>query len=326
VVAENHQHHRGILPQAVCQFCQAGGGVLDGAEVVVQNIIGALLLIGAVPIAVPVRQGIVGIGAVALVADGEVEIGDGGIPGTVEIQDVREEDVVHGKALVQSFIAILEEPIPVKAQVTVHVPAVVEVVVAGVAALGGIALLLEVPGAGIPPEIVQGGVAGEESPLRLDGASGKNIGNEIAGKALCLQGVILGIDLRGDARKPDPLQIVESLQLDADDVHLPVRRDVLRDIGGEDFPGSLFRIALRLFRKSLRDAVEEGIDESFGEEYLGGGPLGGVFVVPGFIVVNIPAGIHLRQGNGAEKAGDHGSVAVGSSTHGVGRWSDSGGF
>ena len=47
--------------------------------------------------------------------------------------------------------------------------------------------------------------------------------------------------------------------------------------------------------------MEEGIDESFGEEYLGGGPLGGVFVVPGFIVVNIPAGIHLRQGNGAEK-------------------------
>ena len=65
------------------------------------------------------------------------------------------------------------------------------------AAEGLITLVPEIPDVGVGgrAKILVGGVAGEEGPLGIHRAAGKNVGQQVAGDGLFLQGVPGGVDL-----------------------------------------------------------------------------------------------------------------------------------
>ena len=127
---------------------------------------------------------LVAVGAVALVADVEGEDGAAVRRGIlVEGEDVREEDLVRGGGGAgQVAVAVVVEVVGGEAQEGVDVPAVIEPLVGGVAAVDGVALAREVAGVGVRggAEVLQLGEAREEGALRVDGAAGEDVVQELA--------------------------------------------------------------------------------------------------------------------------------------------------
>ena len=127
---------------------------------------------------------LVAVGAVALVADVEGEDGAAVRRGIlVEGEDVREENLVRGGGGAgQVAVAVVVEVVGGEAQEGVDVLAVIEPLVGRVAAVDGVALAREVAGVGVRggAEVLQLGEAREEGTLRVDGAAGEDVVQELA--------------------------------------------------------------------------------------------------------------------------------------------------
>ena len=134
-----------------------------------------------------------------LVTDVEREIGLAGLfILLIQIDDFGQQHFVHSDIAVGKLpIVIFHKIIILKAQIAVDVFPVVEPLEAGVTAFHSIALVPEIPGIGIGilPEILELAEARQKTALRIDGAAGKDIGDQIAGNSFLLQLVVFLIDV-----------------------------------------------------------------------------------------------------------------------------------
>ena len=244
----------------------------------------------------------------ALVGDGEGE--QRGVrlqPLRHRVGQVGQEQVVveGGGRAVHRAVVVLREAVLVEAQVAVDVLAVVEPVVAGVPAKGLIALVLQIPHIGRGVGAVVGifeAHSGEEGPLGVHRAPGEDVGQQVPGIALRLQGVVPGVHVLGEL---DPLkggEVGESLQHHRHHVHLLVLRDVLVLVLGQQDLRLLLVVALRRVGQGILHAVQEGVQQAPGHILLGGGPLVNVRRV-GVLAVHAVAGVHRDQRGGAHCRG-----------------------
>ena len=169
----------------------------------------------------------------------------------------------------------------------------------------GIALAAEVPGVGVGggAEGAQIGKPGEEAPLRVHGAAGEDVGDEVTGEALGLQCVVVSVHLGVQSGSAVLGEVVVGLQHDGDDRHLLVLGDVGVGVARQDGLGPVGVIALRRGVGGRLHAVEEGVDEALGHVDLGGRPLVNEAVVGGAVVVDVVALGHVPHGESAEDGG-----------------------
>ena len=238
VVPKEHQHHRLVQTvQVLGQLVHGGDGLPHPGEIVVPDV--AALLVQTAALGGDVlgdgRGGPL-IGAVVLIGHGEGEAGAVGYPLLQLSEQLVGENIVGvidgAGGVHQIAIVVLGEPAVLKAQIAVHVLAVIEPAVARVAEKGLIALVPEVPhiGVGVPAEVVVRGVAGQKAPLAVHRAPGEDVGQQPAGHALVgqLMPLLIYLGHGGLAcHKVKVGQVAEGLQHNAHDGHLLVRRDVL---------------------------------------------------------------------------------------------------
>ena len=152
MVPKDHKHHRPLLlPEPVKEPPEPLRRVHDGTQVVVHNV-GGLCGIPPVGEVLPPPDVLCAVGSVALIGDVEGKIGrSAAVPvGLVEAENLREEDLVRGFAVgIEVPEAVFYEVVIGNSQIAVDVQTVIEPLIAGVAALCGIALAPEIPGVGI---------------------------------------------------------------------------------------------------------------------------------------------------------------------------------
>ena len=317
MISEEDQHHRLLHGlQLLRQPHHGVHGVGYPVEVVVPDVAALLAEAGVGGGQVLHRGGEGGlIGPVVLVGHGEGEagailhlvlqlVGQLGHQNVVRVVDGRQ-----GRD--QRLVVVVGEPLLLKAQVFVDVLAVIEPAVARVAEHGLVALAAEVPDVGVGglAEVVVGGIAGEEAPLAVHGASGEDVGEQVARHRLLLQLVprLVGLHHRlGLSQNRQVGEVAEGLQHDAHDADLLLRGDVLVGEGRQQGLGVSLVVALRGCGEHLPEGVEEGVDTALGHKDLHIGPLVDEAVVCGFLVeggAEVPAGEgHSHEGQAAQRA------------------------
>ena len=298
MVPEGHQHHRlRRCPQPVDECRQLPVRLHNGSHVGVHGVsaLRGILLPGKVLL----RPGVPGgVGAVALDVDGEGETGLPRLPALFQVGvDLRQQNgVLRIDRLGHPVIVPLQIPVLLKPQIPVDVLPVIEPLVIGMAPLDGVPLLPEIPGVGvgIPPKIPQLIISGQEAPLRINGASGKDIGHQIAGIALRLQGVIEIVPAGVQPRHAVTGEIHIGLPHEPHEADFPL----LRNIRVRIFLQKLRRLCLVVPRRrhlhKIGNAVEEGIPEAMGDVILCGAPLVEVAEVPG-VLIDLPVQDHRGQ-------------------------------
>ena len=107
-----------------------------------------------------------------------------------------------------------------------------------------------------------------------------------------------------DALHPlEPGEIGKGLQLNGDEVHLLLLRDVLARVGGQQGLRGRLVVPLRRLDAVRCDAVEEGVEEPLGEIQLSGGPAVDVVEVLGAVVVEIFIRVHAGHGHRQDHPG-----------------------
>ena len=196
IAVDDHSHRAFAFPQFVQQSGHAHIGIPQTAQIIVEDVAGGALQHAVAIIGVGPLNIFLHIGAVTLIGHMEAEIG-GAVGGffPIHIQHHRHEDVIKGHRPVgQSGESVLAVAVAVKAQTGVHRLAVIEPLIAGMAALHRIALILEIPDVAV--QIALGRQAahvphsGEEAPLGVDGAARENIVHQRAAVAFFLNGMV----------------------------------------------------------------------------------------------------------------------------------------
>ena len=299
MVPIDHHDNAPLFPlQFVQEYPQLLGRILDRGKVIIHNeggLCGVPAIREAFSLPLVLRSSV---GTVTLIGDIKGEIGVFSPVVPIQLQNLREQQPVRRQIhTIYLVIVIFEIVIGGQAQIAVDIPAVIEPLVAGVTSLYGVALALQVPGVGvgIGPEISQVRIACKEGPLRIHGAAGKNVGDEIACHTLCLDGVEgrIGLLKINALHILKPGEIRKGLQLNGDQIHLFLLRDVRIGVTGQHRGSFRLVIALRLLCRTGGDRVKEGIDKSLGDIELGSGPAVDMVIVRGKGIVHPLRGISL---------------------------------
>ena len=197
----------------------------------------------------------------------------------------------------------------VKAEVFVHIAAVIEPRIARVAVERVVALRLKIADKGIrcAAELLMLAVTGEEAPFGVRCAAGKNVGEKVAGNAALFQLVQRLIDPahRGKlAQRGKIRQVGERLEHDADDCDLLFVRNVGVPILRERLIGVAVAVALRRVGKHILHAEKEGIGRAAGNVDLDGRP-GGDEIGVGGRLVDVRAGVVLKAAAKRERERRH---------------------
>ena len=141
------------------------------------------------------------------------------------------------------------------------------------AAVGGVALLAQIPdvGVGVLPVILELRIAREEAPFGVDGAAAENIRHEVSGIAFALKLVIRRVNIL-DALEPQQREIAEGLKLNGDYVDPLILRDIRIGIRGKRSLGLGLVIAVGREIHRRADAVNEGIDKALRAVHVVGRP------------------------------------------------------
>ena len=274
VVAEEHEHDRlGVIAERV----DIGGKLLSGAghaaEIVVHGVVGRIGDAVVRDVGLAPDEGVVRIGAVALIADTEREARLRGIARFPAFGPLGEECLVVRVAVQtvfirqQVFVVAIEEVVRLEAEALVDLLAAVEPGVAGMAALRLIALLKEVAHEGLRVAAVAGlrvGVARQEGTLGIDRTAADGIGDERTGVALGLQGmeVRIGVLHKAVGDGPEHGQVGEALEHRCDDVDSLPLRNIRLGVGAEQVLCLPRGIAVRLLGHGLRQRIQEGVDKA----------------------------------------------------------------
>ena len=294
VAPEHHHHGCFVIPQGIQKLQHSVARIPHGAQIVVHDVVIVVthifIISRGVPSAAAPFHSISGIGSVSLIGNVEVKHR---LPLCrsllIQPQHFRQSHLVISNCAAGQFrIVVIEEQIFFKSQPRHNIPPIVKPFVAGVAAGGPIALVPEIPniGVGIFPEIPELIVPGEGAALRINGAPGKNIGNQIAGIAFRLNLMIRSVHIAADALDAQIGEIVERLQLESNDVHFLVRRNFFIGVLTEQLLRRLAGISLRGRIHRRGNAVEKRVHKSPGNHALGGGPLNNMLVIPSLLLIN----------------------------------------
>ena len=169
---------------------------------------------------------------------------------------------------------VFGEPVLLKAQESVDVLPVIEPAEARVPPPGLIALPVKVPhiGVHIVSELLILAVPSQEAPLRVHRAPGEDVGQQVAGDTLLLQGVpgsiyLLYVLLFGQSRKIS--EVAEGLQHDPHHADFFVLRDRLLGEALQGGGSHRLLIPLRRHRKHILHTVQEWIQDAVGDKDLG---------------------------------------------------------
>ena len=207
----------------------------------------------------------------------------------------------------------------VKAEVLVHVAAVIKPAVAGVAVERVVALRLKVADIGVDgaAELLVLAVAREVAPLGVHRAAGEDIGEKVSRNAALFQLVQRLVDLvdRADIVEHGEIrQVGEGLEHDADDGDLLSLRDILILIGRERAARLALAVAARRVGEHVLHAVEEGIGRAAREVDLRFRPGVDEAAVGGFFV-NTRVGIELKAAGKRQREQQHQSREARSLAH-----------
>ena len=278
MVAEQDDDNRlCIVTQRFDHLLDGLVGLVDAPQIVVEDTVGLdgiTLILGKDVFAIIEEP--IGIGAVVLVSDREAEIGIFAAVCMlfVEIHQIGKEGAVHHKGIAFDGIAVFEEVVVVKTKPIGHIAAVVEPVIAGMAAFGIVALLLEVGNIGgqIGTVFAHIGIACDEGTLGIDGAAGEDIGNQLTADALGLQLMHVLVRIIVQLQYTELGEVVVGFQHDADDIDLLLLGNIGIFKAAQISSAFILVIAIGGLLDSCLDAVEEGIHKAAADILVAIGP------------------------------------------------------